>query len=38
MYNYEDYDPEQVYQKIDRPKKKRKKKNYLLRFLITVLR
>lgn len=37
MYNYEDYDPEQVYQKMDRPKKKRKKKNYLLRFLIAVL-
>lgn len=34
MYNHED---ETVYRKIDRPKKKRKKKNYLLRFLITVL-
>lgn len=42
MYNYEDYDAEAVYdeggeQKINRTKKKRKKKNYLLRFLIVAL-
>lgn len=34
MYNYEE---ETGYRQIDRPKKKRKKKNYLLRFLVTVL-
>lgn len=33
MYNYEE---ETVYRKVDRQKKKRKKKNYLLRFFITV--
>lgn len=38
MSNYEDYAyDETVYRKIDRQKKKRKKKNYFLRFLITVL-
>lgn len=42
MYNYEDYGTETACgegeeQRVNRPKKKRKKKNYLLRFLITVL-
>ena len=34
MYNYEDENP---YRQIDRPKKKRKKKNYILRFLIFIV-
>ncbi len=33
----DNYEGETVYREIDRPKKKRKKKNYLLRFLITIL-
>ena len=36
MYNYEDYEDETLYGKSNRQKKKRKKKNYFLRFLITV--
>ena len=34
MHNYEE---EAVYREIDRPRKKRKKKNYLLRFLVAIL-